>query len=434
LLIRFGGPDAGAKAVVETLKKQSVSINDKNVDTIAQIASISAGDAEIGKLIAEVIAKVSKDGVITVEESQTFGLEIDHVEGMQFDNGFVSQYMMTDTARQEANYENPYILITDKKISAINEILPLLEKLAQSGKKDLVIIAESVEAEALATLILNKIRGTFNTLAIKAPGFGDRRKEMLRDLAILTGGAVISDELGLKLEDTQIESLGRARRIISTKDKTTVIEGKGAKQAIEERVKEIKAQLEKSTSNFDKEKLQERLAKLAGGVGVIKVGAATEVELTEKKHRIEDAVSATKAALEEGIVAGGGVALADSIASLDKISLDDEEMVAVKILKRALEEPMRQIAMNAGKDGSVVIEEVKKLKKGVGYDAAKDEYVDMIASGIIDPLKVTRSALENAVSIAGLLLTTEAAISEKPEEKKTPAMPDMDGMGGGMGF
>jgi len=432
------GLEAGAKVVVETLRKQSVEIKDKDQEKISQIASISAADEEIGKLIANIIAKVGKDGVVTVEESQTFGLETDHVEGMQFDNGFVSQYMMTDATRQEANYENPYLLITDKKISAINEILPLLEKLAQSGKKELVIIAESVEAEALATLILNKIRGTFNTLAIKAPGFGDRRKDMLRDIAILTGGTVISEELGLKLEDTQIEALGRARRVIATKDKTTIIEGKGAKPAIEERVKEIKVQHEKATSPFDKEKLQERLAKLGGGVGVIKVGAATEVELTEKKHRIEDAVSATKAALEEGIVAGGGVALADSIKALDSMKLDDEEMVAVKILKRALEEPMRQIAMNAGKDGSVVIEEVKKLAKGVGYDAAKDTYVDMIKAGIIDPLKVTRSALENAVSIAGLLLTTEAAISEKPEEKKPAAgMPDMDGMGGmggGMGF
>jgi len=432
------GLEAGAKVVVETLRKQSVEIKDKDQEKISQIASISAADEEIGKLIANIIAKVGKDGVVTVEESQTFGLETDHVEGMQFDNGFVSQYMMTDATRQEANYENPYLLITDKKISAINEILPLLEKLAQSGKKELVIIAESVEAEALATLILNKIRGTFNTLAIKAPGFGDRRKDMLRDIAILTGGTVISEELGLKLEDTQIEALGRARRVIATKDKTTIIEGKGAKPAIEERVKEIKVQHEKATSPFDKEKLQERLAKLGGGVGVIKVGAATEVELTEKKHRIEDAVSATKAALEEGIVAGGGVALADSIKTLDSMKLDDEEMVAVKILKRALEEPMRQIAMNAGKDGSVVIEEVKKLAKGVGYDAAKDTYVDMIKAGIIDPLKVTRSALENAVSIAGLLLTTEAAISEKPEEKKPAAgMPDMDGMGGmggGMGF
>lgn len=429
------GLESGSNAIVDALKKQSVTIDDKNKEKIAQIASISAADAQIGKLIAEVIAKVGKDGVVTVEESQTFGLETDHVEGMQFDNGVLSSYMMTDTTRMEANYENPYILITDKKISAINEILPILEKLAQSGKKELVIIAESVEAEALATLIVNKIRGTFNTLAVKAPGFGDRRKDMLRDIAILTGGTVISEDLGLKLEDVQIESLGRARRVIADKEKTTIIEGKGSKSAIDERVKELRSQHDKAKSSFDKEKLQERLAKLSGGVGVIKVGAATEVELTEKKHRIEDAVSATKAALEEGIVAGGGVALADSIKSLDSLKLDDEEMVAVRILRRALEEPMRQIAQNAGKDGAVVIEEVKRLDKGWGYNAATDEYVDMIKAGIIDPLKVTRSALENAVSVSGLLLTTEAAIAEKPEDKKAiPPMPDMDGMGGGMGF
>ena len=420
------GLETASKQVVESLKKQSVKIDDKNKEKIAQIASISAADAEIGELIAKVIVAVGKDGVVTVEDSQTLGLTHDRVEGMQFDNGYISQYLMTDTTRMEAKYENPFILITDKKISAINEILPLLEKLAQSGKKDLVIIAESVEAEALATLIVNKIRGTFNTLAIKAPGFGDRRKEMLQDIATLTGGVVVTEDKGMKLEDVEIESLGQAGSVKSDKDKTTIVEGKGSKSEIESRVKQIRAQYEKATSSFDKEKLQERLAKLSGGVGVIKVGAATEVELTEKKHRIEDAVSATKAALEEGIVAGGGVALADSIKSLDTVKIGDEEMVAVRILKRALEEPMRQIAANAGKDGAVVIEEVKRLEKGIGYDAAKDEYVDMIKAGIIDPLKVTRSALENAVSVAGLLLTTEAVICEKPEEKK-PAMPPMGG-------
>ncbi len=431
------GLETGAKTVVESLKQQSEMIDDKNQEKIAQIASISAADAEIGKLIAEVITLVGKDGVVTVEESQTFGLEKEHVKGMEFDNGYLSPYMMTDTTRMEANYENPYILITDRKISAINEILPLLEKLAQSGKKELVIIAENVEGEALPTLILNKIRGTFNTLAVKAPGFGDRRKEMLRDIAALTGGVVVSEELGMKLEDITIESLGQARRVIAQKDKTTIIEGKGNKDAIQSRVDQIKAELDKAKSSFDKEKLQERMAKLSGGVGVIKVGAATEVELTEKKHRIEDAVSATKAALEEGIVAGGGVALVDSIASLNDLKLSDEEMVAVKILRRALEEPMRQIAFNAGQEGAVVIEAVRNMgedKRGWGYNAATDEYVHMIKSGIIDPLKVTRSALENAVSVASLLLTTEAAIAEKPkEEKSMPAMPG--GMGGDdMGF
>ncbi len=426
------GLEAGAKTVVEALKSQKKALSDKDKAEIAQIASISAGDTEIGQLIADVITEVGKDGVVTVEQSQTFGLEKEHVKGMEFDNGYLSPYFMTDTARLEASYENPYLLITDRKISAINEILPLLEKLAQLGKKELVIIAETVEGEALPTLVLNKIRGTFNTLAVKAPGFGDRRKEMLRDIAALTGGTVVSEELGMKLEDVQVENLGQARRVVSQKDKTTIIEGKGNKDAIDARINQIRQELEKATSSFDKEKLQERLAKLSGGVGVIKVGAATEVELTEKKHRIEDAVSATKAALDEGIVAGGGVALVDSIKSLDGLTLDDEQAVAIRILRRALEEPMRQIAANAGKDGSVVIEEVKKLDKGVGYNAATDEYVDMVKAGIIDPLKVTRSALENAVSVASLLLTTEAAVAEKPEEKKPAApTPDMDG---GMGF
>ena len=426
------GLETASKTVVEALKSQKKVLSDKDKAEIAQIASISAADTEIGGLIADVITEVGKDGVVTVEESQTFGLEKEHVKGMEFDNGYLSPYFMTDTTRMEANYENPYILISDRKISAINEILPLLEKLAQMGKKELVIIAENVEGEALPTLVLNKIRGTFSTLAVKAPGFGDRRKEMLRDIAALTGGTVVSEELGMKLEDVQVESLGQARRVVSQKDKTTIIEGRGKTDEIAARVNQIKVELEKATSSFDKEKLQERMAKLSGGVGVIKVGAATEVELTEKKHRIEDAVSATKAALEEGIVAGGGVALVDSIKQLDQLTLDDEQMVAVKILRRALEEPMRQIAMNAGKDGSVVIEEVKKLEKGIGYNAATDEYVDMIKAGIIDPLKVTRSALENAVSVASLLLTTEAAVAEKPEPKKPAApAPDMDG---GMGF
>jgi chaperonin GroEL len=424
------GLDAGVKTVVEALKSQKKAISDKDTAEIAQIASISAADDTIGTLIAEVITLVGKDGVVTVEESQTFGLEKEHVKGMEFDNGFISPYLMTDTTRMEANYENPYLLITDRKISAVNEILPLLEKLAQLGKKELVIIAENVEGEALATLIVNKIRGTFSTLAVKAPGFGDRRKEMLRDIAVLTGGTVVSEELGMKLEDVQVESLGQARRVVALKDKTTIIEGRGQQSEIQARITQIKAEHEKATSTFDKEKLQERLAKLSGGVGVIKVGAATEVELTEKKHRIEDAVSATKAALDEGIVSGGGVALVDSIKQLDTLKLDDEEMVAIRILRRALEEPMRQIALNAGKDGSVVIEAVKKLERGMGYNAATDEYVDMVKAGIIDPLKVTRSALENAVSVSSLLLTTEAAIADKPEPKKPAApMPGGDDMG-----
>ncbi len=424
------GLEAGAKAVVEELKARKKAVAGK--EEIAQVASISAGDAGIGALIADVMDMVGKDGVITVEEGRTLGLEKEVVEGMQFDNGYLSMYMMTDSARMEAVFEDPYILLTDKKISSLAEIVPVLERIAQTGRKHLVIIAEDVDGEALATLVVNKLRGAFHTLAIKAPGFGDRRKAMLQDLAILTGGQVISEETGTKLEDTALEQLGRARKVVATKEKTTVIEGKGEDAAIKDRVAQIKTEMDKATSDYDKEKLEERLAKLAGGVGVIKVGAATEVELNEKKLRIEDAVNATKAAIEEGIVSGGGVAYVDTIPTLDKLKLDDEEQqVAVKILRRALEEPMRQIAFNAGKDGAVVIEEVKKRDAGIGYNAATDEYVDMIGAGIIDPLKVTRSAIENAVSVSALVITTEAAVTEKPEEKK-PAMPggDMDGMGG----
>jgi chaperonin GroEL len=425
------GIEKGVKVVVSALKKSAKAVTGK--EEVAQVASISAGDPEIGKLIAEVMDMVGRDGVITVEESKTFGLDKEVVEGMQFDEGYISPYMMTDTTRMEAVYDNPSILITDKKISAISEILPLLEKLAQSGKKELAIICEDMDGEALTTLILNKLRGSFNALVVKAPGFGDRRKEMLADIAVLTGAQVISEELGLKIEETSLESLGHARRIVADKEHTTIIEGKPKSEAdVKNRIKQIRAEITKTKSDFDKEKLQERLAKISGGVGVIKVGAATEVELEEKKHRIDDAVSATKAAVEEGIVSGGGVALVDVIKSLDDVEAGDgEEMLGIKILKRALEEPMRQIASNAGKEGSVIIEAVKKLDKGMGYDAAKDKFVDMVGAGIIDPLKVTKAALQNASSAAMMLLTTEAVITDLPEKKD--AVPPMGGMPGGMG-
>ncbi|TSC97437.1 MAG: chaperonin GroEL [Candidatus Berkelbacteria bacterium Licking1014_2] len=428
------GIDKGLTAAVEALKKQAKSV--KNKEEIAQVASISAADPEIGNLIAELMEKAGRDGVITVEESQALGMDKEVVEGMQFDQGYVSAYMITDTSRMEAVLENPYILITDKKISAIVDILPLLEAIAATGKKDLVIIAEDVEGEALATLIVNKLRGTISALAIKAPGFGDRRKEILADIAVLTGGQVISEDTGIKLENATIDMLGSSRKVVSDKDKTTIVGGQGSKKDIDTRLTQIKTQLEKETSEYDKEKLQERLAKLSGGVGVIKVGAATEVELKEKKHRIEDAVSATKAAVEEGIIPGGGVALVDIIKAVDAAEVNgSEEKIGLNILRQSLEIPMRQIAENAGKDGSVIIEEVRRQEPGFGYDAAEDKYVDMLKAGIIDPLKVTRSALQNAASVAGLLLTTEAAVTDKPENKNSalpemPAgMPSMGGMG-----
>lgn len=416
------GIEKGAEVIVNTLKSSAQPVSGKN--EIAQVASISADDPGIGNLIADIMDMVGRDGVITVEESQAMGLDKEIVEGMQFDEGYISPYMMTNADRLEAVYDDPYILITDKKISAVEEIVPLLEKIAQAGRKNLVIIAEDVEGTALATLVLNKLRGTFNALAVKAPGFGDRRKEMIQDIAALVGGQVVSDDLGLKLEEVGIEMLGTARRIVTDKDKTTIIEGKPKNiQDVKARVKQIKLQLEKTTSDYDKEKLQERLAKLSGGVGVIKVGAATEAELNYKKLKIEDAVAATKAAVEEGIVSGGGVALVDVIKSLNDVKIEnDDEKVGLKILRRALEEPMRQIAKNAGKDGSVVIEEVKKLQKGWGYDAAKDDYVEMIKAGIVDPLKVTRSAVQNASSAAMMVLTTEAVIADLPEKKEqTPS-------------
>lgn len=425
------GIEKGVEKVVEALKKSAKEVAGK--EEISQVASISADDKEIGELIAEIIDMVGREGVVTVEESQAMGLEKEVVSGMQFDEGYISAYMMTDASRQEAVLEDPMILLTDKKIAAVEEIVPILEKMAQAGKKDLLIIAEDVEGTALATLVVNKLRGIFNALAVKAPGFGDRRKEMLQDIAVLCGAQVITEDLGMKLEDITVDSLGSARKVITNKDKTTIIEGKPkSEKDVKSRLSAIKEQINKSTSEFDREKLQERLAKLSGGVGLIKVGAATEAELNYKKLKIEDAVAATKAALEEGIVSGGGVALVDVIKSLEEIKLgDDEELVGIKILKRALEEPLRQIAQNAGKDGSVVIENIRRKEKGIGYDAAKDEYVNMIEKGIIDPLKVTRSALQNAASAAAMVLTTEAAVTDLPEKKESmPPMPG--GMGGGM--
>lgn len=423
------GIEKATKSAIEGLKSMAKPVSGK--EEIAQVASISADNKEVGKLIAEVMDMVGRDGVITVEDGQSIGLEKEVVEGMQIDQGFASPYMMTDSSRMEAAIEDPLVLITDKKISAAQEIVPILEKVVQSGKKELVIIAEDVDGEALTTLVLNKLRGVFTTLCVKAPGYGDRKKEMLGDLATLLGAEVISDELGTSLDKVELSMLGSARRIVSDKDKTVIVDGKGDEKAIKTRLAQIKAQIQKTDSEFDKEKLQERLAKISGGVGVIKVGAATEVELKELKHRIEDALSATKAAVEEGIVSGGGVALVDVIRGLEDVEFEDEdEKVGIQIVKKSLEAPIRQIATNAGKDGSVIIEEVRKQEKGVGYNAAKDEYVDMIKAGIIDPLKVTRSAVQNAASVAAMVLTTEAAVCELPKkESAAPAMPGMDSMG-----
>ena len=425
------GIDKACEAVIKELKEK-ISKDVTSQEEKAQVASISANDAEIGQIIAKAMETVGDNGVVTVEESQSFGLTLEKVEGMQFDKGYVSHYMVTNPDRMEAEYKDPYILITDKKISAVADIVPLLEKVAQSGKKELVIIAEEVEGEALATLVVNKLRGIFHTLAIKAPGFGDRRKEMLEDIATLTGGKVISEEVGLKLENMELAQLGQAAKVKATKEDTTIIEGKGDKAAIEDRIKQIKKEIDVSDSDFDKDKLKERLAKLTGGVAVLKVGAATETEMQEKKHRIEDALSATKAAVEEGIVVGGGVALLRAMKVLDKIKVKEEEQIGVKILKRALEEPLRQIAENAGQEGSVVVSEVIKGDKNFGYNAEDHKYEDLAKAGIIDPTKVTRSALQNAVSAASMLLTTEAVITDIPEEKHDHEMPPMGGMGGGM--
>lgn len=418
------GIDKAVEIAVEEIKKASKEIKEK--EEIAQVAAISANnDMEIGKEIADAMEKVGKDGVITVEESKTIETTTEYVEGMQFDRGYISPYFATNRDTMTTVLDNPYILIHDKKISNMKELLPVLEKVAQAGKP-LLIIAEDVEGEALATLVVNNLRGTLNACAVKAPGFGDRRKAMLEDIAILTGGQVISEELGLKLENTEMSQMGRAKMVKVDKENTTIVSGEGKPQDIKDRIAQIKAQIEETTSDYDREKLQERLAKLAGGVAVINVGAATETELKEKKHRVEDALSATRAAIEEGIIPGGGATLAQIVPILEKndiSSLDEEEKVGYRIVMRALEEPIRQIAENAGVDGSIVAEKAKKEKKGVGFDAQKMDWVDMMKAGIIDPAKVTRSALQNAASIAGLLLTTECAITEIPEKEKAPAAP-----------
>ena len=425
-MVLKGGIQEAVATAVEDLKKQSKKV-DTDPAAIANVAAISAADKEIGSMIAEALEKVGKDGVITVEESQTFGMELDLVEGMRFDKGYISPYFVTDPERMEVSLEDPYILIANSKISAVKDLVPVLEKVMQTGKP-IVILAEDVEGEALATLVVNKIRGTFRSVAVKAPGFGDRRKAMLQDIAILAGGQVISEEVGLKLENTTVDMLGKARKVVVTKDETTIVEGAGDAEQIKGRVNQIKAEIEKTDSDYDREKLQERLAKLAGGVAVIKVGAATEVELKEKKHRIEDAVSATKAAVEEGIVAGGGVTLLQAQHALDKLDLDGDEKTGSNIVRRALEEPVKQIAFNAGLEGGVVVEKTRSLDVGWGLNADTGEYVDLLKAGVIDPAKVTRSALQNAASIAALFLTTEALVAEKPE-KNPPAMPGGGGMG-----
>ncbi|PKM86626.1 MAG: chaperonin GroEL [Firmicutes bacterium HGW-Firmicutes-12] len=422
------GIEKAVAATVEEIKKISKPIESKAA--ISQVASISAADTDIGNLIAEAMETVGNDGVITVEESQSIGTTLELVEGMQFDRGYVSHYMITDTDKMEAVLTDPYILITDKKISAIQDILPVLEKVVQGGKP-LLIIAEDIEGEALATLVVNKLRGTFTCVGVKAPGFGDRRKAMLEDIAILTGGQVISEDMGLKIENTDISQLGRAAKVKISKEDTTIVEGHGEKANIDARVSQIRKQHEDTTSEFDREKLQERLAKLSGGVAVIQVGAATETELKEKKHRIEDALAATRAAVEEGIVSGGGVALVDALMALENLSSEQpDEMTGIKIIKKALEEPLRLIANNAGMEGSVVVEKVKSSARGFGFNALTGVYEDMIAAGIVDPAKVTRSALQNAASIASMLLTTECLIADKPDENAGSGMPPMGGMGG----
>jgi chaperonin GroEL len=422
------GIEAAAKAVAGKVSEQAIELTSK--DEIANVASISAQDREIGELIADVMDKVGKDGVITVEESKGLQFETEYVEGMQFDRGYISPYFVTDSEHMEAVIDEPYILINEKKISAAQDIVPLLEKLVQIGKRELVIIAEDIDGEALATLVLNKLRGMLNVLAVKAPGFGDRRKAMLSDIAALTGGTVISEETGRKLESTTLQDLGRAEKVVSDKENTTIVGGKGEADAIKGRIEQIRVEIEKSTSDYDREKLQERLAKLSGGVAVIRVGAATETELKEKKHRVEDALSATRAAVEEGIVPGGGVALINAMVALDKMKGDnDDETMGINMVRRAMEVPMRKIAENAGKEGSVIIENVRRMqaeKKDatLGYNVIKDEYVNMVKDGVIDPAKVTRGALENAASIAAMILTTECLITDIPEPDK-PAAPPM---------
>ena len=426
MLIKRGIERATDVAVAE-IKRLAVPV--KGREDLERIAAISANDAEIGKLFAEAMEKVGKDGVITVEESKTLKLEVEYTEGMLFDRGYISPYFITNPERMVAEIDEPYILITEKKISSVQEMLPVLEQLVQQGRKELVIIAEDVDGEALGTLVVNKLRGVLNILAVKAPGFGDRRKEMLRDIATLTGGQVISEELGKKLDNTSINELGRARRVVSNKDETTIVEGHGSEDEIKARINQIKAQIEETTSDYDREKLQERLAKLSGGVAVVKVGAATEVELKEKKARVEDALQATRAAVEEGVVPGGGVSLLSAARALDELKLDPDMQVGVEIFKRALEEPTRQLANNAGLEGSVIVQELKERQKkdvNIGFNVSTEMYGNLIDEGIIDPAKVTRSALENAASVAGIILTTDALVTEKPE--KAPAAP----AGGGM--
>jgi len=421
------GIEKAVKAIIDELKKASIDV--KGREQIAQVGTITAKDKEIGDLIADVMEKVGKDGVITVEESKGIKYETDYVEGMQFDRGYISPYLITNAEKMEAVIDDPYILITDKKISAVSDLLPGLEKILQVSK-NLLILAEDVDGEALATLVVNKLRGTLNVLAVKAPGFGDRRKAMLEDISILTGGKVISEEVGRKLDSVTVEDLGRARRVTADKDNCTIVEGKGSDEAIKTRIKQIKAQIEETTSDFDREKLQERQAKLVGGVAVIKVGAATEVELKERKHRVEDALSATRAAVEEGILPGGGVALINALPVLDKLKLEGDEATGINIVKKAVEEPIRWIATNAGKDGSVIVDAVKKSPPGVGYDAEAGEFGNMVEKGIIDPTKVVRSALENAASIAAMVLITESLVSDIPEKERMPAMPSGGGMEG----
>ena len=428
------GIEAASKAVADSIREQSIKITTK--EEIGNVATISAQDREIGSLIADVMDKVGKDGVITVEESKGLQFETEYVEGMQFDRGYISAYFVTDPEHMEAVIADPYVLIYDKKISAATDIVPLLEKLVQVGKRDMVIIAEDIDGEALATLVLNKLRGMLNVIAVKAPGFGDRRKAMLQDIAILTGASVISEETGRKLETATIEDLGKAEKVVTDKDNTTIINGRGDPAGIKGRIEQIRVEIENTTSDYDREKLQERLAKLSGGVAIIRVGAATETELKEKKHRVEDALSATRAAVEEGIVPGGGVALINAIKALAKLKMDsDDAQIGVNIVRNSLDIPMRKITENAGKDGSVIVENVRQkqlAKKNyrIGYNVLTEEYVDMVDGGVIDPAKVTRGALENAASIAAMILTTEALITDIPKEESAPAMPP----GGGMGY
>lgn len=423
------GIELATKAAVDALHEMSHTVESKS--DIAQVASISSANEEVGKLIADAMEKVGNDGVITIEESKGIDTSLDVVEGMQFDRGYLSQYMVTDNDKMEADLDNPYILLTDKKISNIQEVLPLLQSIVQQGRP-LLIIADDVDGEALPTLVLNKIRGTFNVVAVKAPGFGDRRKAMLQDIATLTGATVITDDLGLQLKDTTVEQLGSAGKVTVTKENTTIVEGAGDKDKIAERVEQIKKQISETTSDFNREKLQERLAKLSGGVAVIKVGAATETELKERKYRIEDALNATRAAVEEGFVPGGGTALVNVIGKVAALEEEGDVQTGINIVKRALEEPVRQIAENAGLEGSVIVEKLKEQKPGVGFNAATNEWVDMVEAGIVDPTKVTRSALQNAASVSALLLTTEAVVADKPEPESNDQMPATPGMGGMM--